>query len=138
MSIEVAQQELVEEFSIFDDWMGRYEYVIDLGKALPEFPEQWQTEANRIKGCQSQVWLNMEMQDGKLHIDGTSDAAIVKGLVAIVLGVYSDHSPHDILSAKPDFIKDIGFTDHLSPTRSNGLHAMLRAIYQKAGEFASS
>ena len=136
MSIESIQQELVEEFSIFDDWMGRYEYVIDLGKELPEFPDEWKTEENRIKGCQSQVWLNMQMQGDQLHIDGTSDAAIVKGLVAIVLKVYSDRNPQDILNAKPDFIKDIGFTDHLSPTRSNGLHAMLRAIYQKAGEFS--
>ena len=136
MTIEATQQELVEEFAIFEDWMGRYEYVIDLGKDLPDFPEEWQTEANRIKGCQSQVWLNMQMQGDELHIDGTSDAAIVKGLVAIVLKVYSDRKPQDILNAKPDFIKDIGFTDHLSPTRSNGLHAMLRAIYQKAGEFA--
>ena len=127
MSIESIQQELVEEFSIFDDWMGRYEYVIDLGKELPEFPDEWKTEENRIKGCQSQVWLNMQMQGDQLHIDGTSDAAIVKGLVAIVLKVYSDRNPQDILNAKPDFIKDIGFTDHLSPTRSNGLHAMLRA-----------
>ena len=101
---------------------------------MDDFPEEWQTEDNRIKGCQSQVWLNMEMQGDTLHIEGTSDAAIVKGLVAIVLKVYSDRAPHDILKAKPDFIKDIGFTDHLSPTRSNGLHAMLRAIYQKAGE----
>lgn len=138
MSIEATQQELIEDFAIFDDWMGRYEYVIDLGRALDDFPEEWQTDINRIKGCQSQVWLNMAMKDGKLHIDGTSDASIVKGLVAIVLRVYSDHSPRDILNAKPDFIKDIGFTDHLSPTRSNGLHAMLRAIYQKAGEFATA
>ena len=136
MSIEAAQQSLIEEFSIFDDWMGRYEYVIDLGKELPDFSKKWQTEDNRIKGCQSQVWLNMNMQDNILHIEGTSDASIVKGLVAIVLKVYSDRKPQDILLAKPDFIKDIGFTDHLSPTRSNGLHAMLRAIYQKAGEFA--
>lgn len=135
MNIQETQSELVDEFSIFDDWMGRYEYVIDLGKQLDNFPEKWQIEKNRIKGCQSQVWLNMQMQDDKLHIDGFSDAAIVKGLVAIVLRVYSDRTPHNILKAKPDFIKDIGFTDHLSPTRSNGLYAMLRAIYQKAGEF---
>lgn len=134
MTIQQTQQDLIEEFAIFDDWMGRYEYVIDLGKQLPHFPEEWKTEVNRIKGCQSQVWLNMQLQDGKLHIDGTSDAAIVKGLVSVVLRVYSDRSPEDILAAKPDFIKEIGFTDHLSPTRSNGLHAMLRAIYQKAGE----
>jgi len=134
-TIAEIQQELVEEFELFDDWMSRYEHVIDLGKQLPEFNENWKTEENRIRGCQSQVWLNMNLQDDKLHIDGTSDAAIVSGLIAIVLRVYSDQAPQDILNAKPDFIADIGFTDHLSPTRSNGLHAMLRAIYQGAGKF---
>lgn len=134
-TISDIQQELVDEFEIFDDWMGRYEYVIDLGRQLPEFKEEWKTHENKIQGCQSQVWLNMDMQDGKLHIDGTSDAAIVSGLVAIVLRVYSDQTPQDILDAKPDFIADIGFTDHLSPTRSNGLHSMLRTIYQRAGAY---
>jgi len=134
-SISEIQQELVDEFEIFDDWMGRYEYVIDLGRQLPEFKEEWKTQENKIQGCQSQVWLHMELQDGKLHIDGASDAAIVSGLVAIVLRVYSDQAPQDILDAKPDFIADIGFTDHLSPTRSNGLHSMLRTIYQRAGNY---
>jgi len=134
-NIADIQKQLVEEFEIFEDWMDRYEYVIDLGKQLPAFPEEWKTNENKIHGCQSQVWLNMQMQDGKMHIDGVSDAAIVSGLIAIVLRVYSDQTPQDILDAKPDFIADIGFTDHLSPTRSNGLHAMLRAIYQKAGSF---
>lgn len=132
-TISDIQQELVDEFEIFDDWMARYEYVIDLGRQLPEFKDEWKTEENKIRGCQSQVWLNMQMHGDKLHIDGASDAAIVSGLVAIVLRVYSDQTPQDILNAKPDFIADIGFTDHLSPTRSNGLHAMLRAIYQRAG-----
>lgn len=134
-SISAIQQELVDEFEIFDDWMGRYEYVIDLGRQLPEFKEEWKTDQNKIRGCQSQVWLNMVLLDGKLHIDGASDAAIVSGLVAIVLRVYSDQTPQDILNAKPDFIADIGFTDHLSPTRSNGLHSMLRSIYQRAGMY---
>ena len=133
-NIEQVQQELVSEFEIFDDWMERYEYVIDLGKPLSDFPDEWKTEDNRIKGCQSQVWLNMQMRDGVLHIEGASDAAIVSGLVAIVLRVYSDRTPQEILDASPNFIADIGFTDHLSPTRSNGLHAMLRAIYQEAGK----
>ena len=133
-----AQAELVDEFEIFDDWMSRYEYVIDLGRQLPEFSEQWKTEANKIQGCQSQVWLNMELQDdGTLHIDGTSDASIVLGLVAIVLRVYSGRKPQEILNTKPDFIADLGFNDHLSPTRSNGLHSMLRTIYQRAGQLAS-
>lgn len=133
-NIAQIQQGLIEEFEIFDDWMERYEYVIDLGKPLGDFPDEWKTEENRIHGCQSQVWLNMRMRDGVLHIDGASDAAIVAGLVAIVLRVYSDQKPQAILDASPSFIADIGFTDHLSPTRSNGLHAMLRAIYQEAGK----
>lgn len=134
-NIAAIQAELVEEFELFDDWMARYEHVIDLGRQLAEFPEEWKTDENKIRGCQSQVWLNMQMQDGRLHIDGCSDAAIVSGLVAIVLRVYSDQTPQDILDAKPDFIADIGFTDHLSPTRSNGLHSMLRTIYQRAGSY---
>ncbi|MEM7357591.1 MAG: SufE family protein [Pseudomonadota bacterium] len=134
-TIADIQAELVEEFELFDDWMTRYEHVIDLGKQLADFPDEWKTEDNRIHGCQSQVWLHMEMRGDKLHINGTSDAAIVSGLVAIVLRVYSDQAPQDILNAKPDFIADIGFTDHLSPTRSNGLHSMLRTIYQRAGTF---
>ncbi len=132
-TIEQIQADLVDEFEIFDDWMARYEHVIDLGKQLPEFPEEWKTEQNKIQGCQSQVWLHMRLEDGKVLIDGISDAAIVSGLVAIVLRVYAGQAPQDILNAKPDFIKDIGFTDHLSPTRSNGLHSMLRTIYQRAG-----
>jgi len=136
--IAQIQSELVDEFEIFEDWMSRYEYVIDLGRQLPDFPEDWKTETNKIQGCQSQVWLNTQMRDGKMHIDGTSDAAIVSGLVAIVLRVYSDQAPQDILDAKPDFISDIGFNDHLSPTRSNGLHSMLRTIYQRAGQNLTS
>lgn len=132
--IAQIQADLVDEFEMFEDWMSRYEHVIDLGRQLPEFQEEWKTDANKIQGCQSQVWLNMEMRDGKMHIDGTSDAAIVSGLVAIVLRVYSGQAPQDILDAKPDFIADIGFNDHLSPTRSNGLHSMLRNIYQRAGQ----
>lgn len=134
-TIAEIQAELVDEFELFDDWMTRYEHVIDLGRQLPEFAQDWRTEENRIRGCQSQVWLHMQMNDGSLHIDGMSDAAIVSGLVAIVLRVYSDHTPREILDAKPDFIADIGFTDHLSPTRSNGLHSMLRTIYQRAGTY---
>lgn len=133
-TISDIQAELVDEFEMFEDWMSRYEHVIDLGRQLDDFPEEWKTEENKIQGCQSQVWLNVQMQDGKMHIDGTSDASIVSGLVAIVLRVYSDQAPQDILDAKPDFIGDIGFNDHLSPTRSNGLHSMLRTIYQRAGQ----
>jgi len=134
-NIAQIQTELVEEFDIFDDWMSRYEYVIDLGRQLPEFREEWKTDENKIQGCQSQVWLHTQLIEDKMRINGTSDAAIVSGLVAIVLRVYSDQAPQNILDTKPDFIADIGFNDHLSPTRSNGLHSMLRTIYQRAGQY---
>ncbi|HAY44862.1 MAG TPA: Fe-S cluster assembly protein SufE [Gammaproteobacteria bacterium] len=128
-----AQQDTVEEFQLFEDWMARYEHIIDLGKALPDFPVEWRTEENRIRGCQSQVWFQIEMQkSGQMNIQGISDAAIVSGLIAILLRVYNDQKPNDILDAGPEFISDIGFDEHLSPTRSNGLHAMLKVIYEQA------
>ena len=130
--IKRAQQELISEFQLFDDWMGRYEYLIDLGKQLPEFPEPWQSEANKIRGCQSQVWIRSEMRDGRLHFDGTSDAAIVRGLIAVLFRVFNDRCPEQLLASKPEFLSEIGFAQHLSPTRSNGLHAMLESIYLKA------
>ena len=130
--IEQAQQELIDEFRLFDDWMGRYEYLIDLGKQLPEFPEEWRNEANRIRGCQSQVWIQSGMRDGHLHFDGTSDAAIVRGLIAVLFRVFNDRRPQELLASKPDFLSEIGFSQHLSPTRSNGLHAMLESIYLQA------
>ena len=130
--IGLAQREIIEEFGMFDDWMGRYEYLIELGRGLPEFPAEWQTEANRVQGCQSQVWLHPQIRDGLLHFDGVSDAAIVSGLIALLLRVYSDRTPEDILATQPDFVASIGFDQHLSPTRSNGLHAMLEAIYREA------
>ncbi len=134
--IRQAQQAIIDEFSLFDEWMGRYEYLIDLGRSLPDFPEEWRNEHNRIHGCQSQVWFHSEMCGDRLHLDGTSDAAIVSGLIAVLLRVYSDRLPADILAADTDFIASIGFDQHLSPTRSNGLHAMLEAIYKRAREQA--
>ena len=136
--IEQAQAELVSEFQLFDDWMGRYEYLIDLGKQLPEFPAEWQNEENRIHGCQSQVWIRSELQDGRLHFDGTSDAAIVRGLMAVLFRVFNDRRPEDLVAARPDFLSDIGFAQHLSPTRSNGLHAMLESIYLQARRIAAA
>lgn len=128
-----AQQDTIEEFQLFDDWMTRYEHIIDLGKALPAFPVEWRTDENRIRGCQSQVWFQIDMQDsGQMDIKGISDAAIVSGLIALLLRVYSGQKPNDILDAGPDFISDIGFDEHLSPTRSNGLHSMLKVIYEQA------
>ena len=127
-----AQESLIEDFEFFDDWMDRYGFLIDLGKDLPAFPAEHLNDGWKIQGCQSQVWLYPEMRDGLLHFEGKSDASIVSGLIAILLQVYSDKAPADILANKPDFIAKIGFSDHLSPTRSNGLHAMLKAIYTYA------
>ncbi len=122
------QQELIEEFSFFDDWTDRYQYLIDLGRKLAEFPEQWRTEDNRLHGCQSQVWFHHEVQGHRIHFDAISDSAIVSGLIALLLRVYSDRTADEILATKPDFIHSIGLDSHLSPTRKNGLHAMLEAI----------
>jgi len=124
-----TQQELIEEFGFFDDWTERYQYLIDLGRKLPAFPEQWRCEQYRLHGCQSQVWIHEEQRDdGRLHFDAISDSAIVSGLIALLLRVYSDRSPREILETEPGFVGAIGLDSHLSPTRKNGLHAMLQAI----------
>jgi len=133
--VQQAQRDIIDEFAIFDDWMGRYEYLIDLGKELPEFPEDWRTDENKIRGCQSQVWFHTELDDGRMKFQGISDAAIVSGLIAVLMRVYGDRYPEDILSSSPEFIGEIGFDEHLSPTRSNGLHAMLAALYNRAQRY---
>ena len=130
--IQAVQAELVDTFQIFDDWTDRYQYIIDLGRAAPEFPAEWQTEENKLHGCQSQVWMITERRGDRLHYAATSDSAIVAGLIAILLQVYSGRRPRDIVATPPDFIKDIQLAEHLSPTRSNGLHAMLQHIRQFA------
>ena len=136
MSNEIAQaqQEVIEEFSLFDDWMDRYQYIIDLGRRLPEFPEELRTEENRIRGCQSQVWFVPERKDGRLHFQAISDAAIVSGLIALLLRIYSGRTPQDILDTPPDFVTALQLEAHLSPTRSNGLGSMLAAIRRFAEE----
>ena len=131
---ELAQQEIVEEFAFFDDWMDRYQYLIDLGRKLPEFPEQAKTEGNRLHGCQSQVWLLVVGDPSHLEFQAISDSAIVSGLIALVIRVYSGNSAREILEIDPYFIKEIGLASHLSPTRSNGLHAMLGAIKNHAAQ----
>jgi len=138
MSSEVAdaQQELVEEFQFFDNWMDRYQYLIDLGRRLPEFPEADRIDANKIRGCQSQVWFVANEKDGRLEFSAISDAAIVSGLIAVLLRIYNDRKPADILASSADFVSELGFEQHLSPTRSNGLAAMLQAINDFAGEAA--
>lgn len=134
--VQQAQSEIINEFALFDDWMGRYEYLIDLGKELPEFPEEWRTDENKIRGCQSQVWFHTELDNGRMQFRGISDAAIVSGLIAVLMKVYGDRRPQDILDSTPGFIGEIGFDEHLSPTRSNGLHAMLAALYARAQRYA--
>jgi cysteine desulfuration protein SufE len=126
--IQQAQAELIEEFEFFDSWVDRYQYIIDLGRKLPEFPDTWRTEENRIHGCQSQVWLKTEQHSDRLEFRAISDSAIVSGLIAILMRVYSGKKPREIFATSPDFIKEIGLDEHLSPTRSNGLNSMIRVI----------
>ena len=135
--VQVAQQEIVEEFGLFEDWMDRYQYIIDLGRRLPEFPEELRTEENRIRGCQSQVWFVSEQRDGRLFFKAISDAAIVSGLIAVLLRLYSGRDPQDILDTPPDFVQALQLESHLSPTRSNGLSSMLQAIRRHAAEAAA-
>ncbi|MCM2971336.1 SufE family protein [Larsenimonas suaedae] len=132
MSTSDAQQELIDEFEIFDNWMDRYQYLIDMGKALPEFPDALKTSDTRIEGCQSQVWIHEQLEDGRLHFQATSDAAIVSGLIAVLMRIYNDRTPAEIMATSTDFLQALGLDKHLSPTRSNGLHAMLDHIYQSA------
>ncbi len=138
MSSEVAaaQREIIEEFGLFDDWMDRYQYLIDLGRRLPEFPDELRTDEHRIRGCQSQVWFVPEKKDGRLYFQAISDAAIVSGLIAVLLRLYSGREPRDILDTPPDFVTALELQSHLSPTRSNGLSSMLKAIRGFAAEAA--
>jgi len=131
-----AVDELKEEFGFFDNWMDRYQYIMDLGKALPALPDEWKTAEYRIDGCQSNVWFHHEFEEGVLHFDASSDAAIVTGLVAIVLRVFNDRYPQEILDTPTDILKELGLEQHLSPTRNNGLHAMLGHIYTLTSQYA--
>jgi cysteine desulfuration protein SufE len=132
--VQAAQREVIDEFSLFEDWMDRYQYLIDLGRRLPEFPEELRTDDNLIRGCQSQVWFVADEKDGRLVFRAISDAAIVSGLIALLLRIYSGRYPADILETPPDFVKALQLESHLSPTRSNGLSSMLNAIRAFAAE----
>ena len=129
-----AQNELVETFGLFGDWTERYQYIIDLGRGGAPFPDALKTEENRLHGCQSQVWIVSELRGDRLHYDATSDSSIVAGLIAMLLSVYSDRRPQDIVATPPDFVAELQLAEHLSPTRSNGLHAMIQRIRQIAIE----
>lgn len=137
MSIQAIQDEIVEEFSMFDDWDERFQYVIDLGKSLPLIEEKFKTEENTIKGCQSKVWLHAEKADDKIVFTADSDAIITKGIIAILIRVFSDQKPLDILEANTDFIDEIGLKSHLSPTRANGLVSMIKQIKMYALGFSA-
>lgn len=133
MSIKQAQTDIIDQFSFFDDWTERYQMLISMGKKL-SFPVEKQTEQYLIRGCQSQVWLDSDYRDGCLYFSGISDSSIVSGLIAVLLAVYSGQTPQAILATPADFLNEIGFENHLSPTRRNGLYQMLKAIKRHAAE----
>ena len=128
MTIRQIQEEIIDEFSMFDDWMERYEYIIDLGKSLPIIDDAFKTDDNLIKGCQSKVWLHSEVDNNHVKYTADSDAILTKGIVALLLRVFSDQHPKDILEADTSFIDEIGLKEHLSPTRANGLVSMVKQI----------
>ena len=137
MSIIDKQKELIKKFENLTDWEEKYTLIIQFGKQMPAFPEELKIDKNKIEGCQSQVWINAKLTDGKVIFSADSDAMIVKGLIAILIDVYSNQTPNDILSSPPDFLKTIGIDNHLSPTRKNGLGAMLKQIQLFAFAFKS-
>lgn len=128
MDIQEVQERIVKEFSLFEDWTERYKYIIKHGEKLEELPDEHRVEDNLVKGCQSQVWLTVDLEGGKLIFSADSDAAITKGLVSLVVRLYSDQTPEDILNTNPEFISKIGMQQHLSPTRANGLASMVKQM----------
>jgi len=138
MTIQESEQQLIEEFSYFDEWMDKYAYIIELGKELPMINPEYKTSQHLISGCQSQVWLNADYIDGKIVFTADSDAIITKGIVNLLIKVLSNRTPQEILEAKLDFIDAIGLRAHLSPTRSNGLNSMLKQMKTYATAFATN
>ena len=135
MTIKEITKEIIEEFEIFEDWNDKYEFIINLGQELDGLDKQYHTNVYLIRGCQSQVWLRAYMQDDKIIFEADSDALIVKGLVALLLRVYSNQKPEEVLNNPPDFFNTIGLSNHLSPMRSNGLNEMIKKINAYAEEF---
>ncbi len=135
MTIEQAEQQIIEEFELFDDWMDKYNYIIELGKELPLIDAQYKTPEHLIAGCQSQVWLHAEYKDGKVLFTADSDAIITKGIINLLIKVLSGRTPQEIIDAKLDYIDAIGLKEHLSPTRSNGLLSMIKQIKMYAIAF---
>ena len=132
MTIQEKQQKVLEEFSFLEDWMDKYEYLIELGKNLPPLDDSSKQEKNLIKGCQSRVWLDVRRENGKLFFKADSDALITKGIISLLVQVFSGHTPQEILDSNMDFIERIGLKDHLSPTRANGLLSMIQQIQMYA------
>jgi cysteine desulfuration protein SufE len=128
MTIKEIQEEIIDEFSMFDEWMERYEYIIDLGKSLPIINESYKLDENLIKGCQSKVWLYSELKNDTIEFTADSDAILTKGIVALLLRVFSNQTPQNIIQADTEFIDEIGLKEHLSPTRANGLVSMVKQI----------
>ncbi len=138
MNIKEVEDQIVEEFSIFTEWMDKYEYLIELGKSLPIIGEQQKNELNLIKGCQSRVWLNAEFVDGKLYFTADSDAIITKGIISLLIRVYNGRTPSEILNSDLSFVEAIGLKENLSPTRANGLLSMIKQIHSYALAFSSN
>ncbi len=136
MTIQEIQNEIVDEFSMFDDWMERYEYIIELGKSLPLIDEKYKTEDNIIKGCQSKVWVHGDQNKDKIVFTADSDAILTKGIIAILIRTFSNQKASDILEANTEFIDKIGLKEHLSPTRANGLVSMIKQIKMYALAFS--
>lgn len=130
--LHATQADLIKRLNYFENWKDKYKYIIDMGKKLPPFPEEYKTEENRIHGCQSQVWIHIEEKDGKLFMQAVSDAAIVSGLIAVLLKVYSGRTPHQIIDMPLDFLSQTGLLQHLSPNRSTGLYHMIKRIQSEA------
>ena len=137
MTINEIQDEIIEEFSGLDDWMNKYQLLIDLGNELAPLDERYKTEQNLIDGCQSRVWLQADYENGQIHFSAESDALIVKGIVSLLIRVLSDHTPQEILDADLYFIEEIGLKEHLSPTRSNGLVALVKQMRTYALAFST-
>ena len=134
MTLKEKQEQIIEDFSMFEEWLDKYEYLIEMGKSLTGFPEEKKTEDRLIKGCQSRVWLDCEVRDRKLFFTADSDAIITKGIISLLISVYSGRTPEEILADDFSFLDDIGLKDNLSPTRANGLVSMIATIKAKAAE----
>ena len=136
-TIQNIQQDIIEEFEMFDEWMAKYELLIEIGKSLPLIDEQYKTKEHIINGCQSQVWLHADLKDQKIHFTADSDAIMTKGIIALLIRTFSDQKPQDVLNANTDFIAQIGLNDQLSPTRANGLLSMVKQMKIYALAFQS-